>query len=113
MADLGPALSSLAESGNKDRALTLLGAVCEKLTPDLVDYLCEVFGPVSFVETAPGKRPKVAEVFDVFFRGRYGLMTRWLVQCVSYNFGDFLSDGTSMSSLGLVATPSPSISPRT
>ncbi len=110
---LGPVIAGASLSNEKERALTLISGALENLDPDFVDFLCETFAPISFVEVEGGKRPKVSEVFDVFFRAKYGLMIKWLIECVKYNFGDFLADGTLTSSLSQAGTASTSRGPRT
>ena len=42
-----------------------------------------------------GKPLAVDSIFDQHFAGRFGHMTRWLIACLKWSFGDFLASSGS------------------
>jgi hypothetical protein len=105
---LGPSLLAMAvgESAGGDAAIAgALSNLLRSLDPELVTELCGVFGGFSEVEIE-GKWPRVKNVFDQYFAGKYMHMTKWLVECCRHNFADFFDAGSLMSVLGSQASTS-------
>lgn len=79
--------------------LAALGAAVESLDEQTAEQLYEAFGETCTLQLANGNAPKLTGViFDQHFAGRYVPMSKWLWECVRFNFASFL-DGTSIGSL--------------
>lgn len=89
---LGPALGVAAtvkegdETGMVNAFARLMGALSE----DDVDYFCDLFAQSTTVRMGKDE-PKLFDIFDIHFAGRYMEMFRWLAFCVGVNYGDFFA----------------------
>lgn len=90
---LGPVAAAL---GRSDKLLEqslgdAVAAAVEGMDEDLVATLCDTFGKRCRVKAGPDRWPELTGVvFDDHFAGRYLLMTKWLKECLAFNFADFL-----------------------
>lgn len=105
---IGPAFASLAGKGKLEEALPGLFANLSLDENDLT-YFCDAFAEKTFVFTADGKMPRLDNVFDVHFAGKYRDMMGWLIACVEVNYSDFFRglpvEGKSVVSPPDVPTP--------
>jgi hypothetical protein len=85
MKTVGPAAAML----QGDDLAGALGKFFENLSEVDLDYFCALFGEKSFVFQADGKMPRVDQVFDEHFAGRYLDMIEWLIFAGEVNFADF------------------------
>jgi hypothetical protein len=68
-----------------------IAALASSLDPGDVDYLCDTFAPVTTVNIQ-GKEPRLSDIFDMHFAGKYGPLLKWLGFCMEVNFGSFLDE---------------------
>ncbi len=98
------AAAPLKELGNGSKLdektmLAAIAAAIENLDDDTTESLYEAFGATCTVHLPTGNNPLLqGAVFDQHFAGRYLTMTKWLWECVSFNFASFLGD-TSLGSM--------------
>lgn len=74
------------------------------LSEDDLSYFCQQFGQKTFVVLGD-KTPRLDNVFDEHFAGRYRAMILWLGFAVEVNFADFLSDKAAAMLAGIAAAP--------
>jgi Phage tail assembly chaperone protein, TAC len=121
---VGPALAELAKAGGNTKAVDLapaaLRVLFEGLNDDEVDYLVEVFRPVTKVGMVTGKEEKQKvswmPCIDSAFRNGASSQLKWLWFCLEHQFAGFLgsSSGGLDSLLGMLrAKASDSDSPKT
>jgi hypothetical protein len=87
-------LSALVKGGGKVDTTVDFGEILShlNLSEDDAKYLCDAFAEKTFVVEAPDKMPKLSNVFDEHFAGRYAAMGQWIAFCVKLNYADFFSD---------------------
>lgn len=93
---LGPAFAELvAARKGGDVGLAVGRAIAyasERLAPEDLEFVIDTFAEFSQVGGVDlGKKVGQSKMYDQHFAGRFGALTQWLEQCVSYNFADFLS----------------------
>lgn len=90
---LGGAVGALAKEvtgeGNGADAAQGVASFADRITPETLDFFCDVFAPYTLVCNGPSELPMSKE-FDDHFAGRYAQMVQWLVFCIEVNFGSFL-----------------------
>ncbi len=91
-----PALKELGGDAklNEKTLLSAIAAAVENLDDETTEALYEAFGEsCTVLIPSTGNRPKLTGVvFDQHFARRYFSMSKWLWECVSYNFASFLGD---------------------
>lgn len=90
-----------------------LAAAIDTLDEKTAEELYEIFG--QHCELHSGEKwPKLdGPVFDIHFAGRYLSMTKWLWECISFNFAGFLGDTSLGKMTDLLRTEvSKRVSPR-
>jgi hypothetical protein len=82
----------------------------QNLSLDDLKVFTQAFGASSRVlieEDGKTRKPFIKDAFDEVFSGKYWLMVKWLVFCVSYNFGDYflamMTKAEELKNLALVA----------
>lgn len=91
-------LGSLEKLDEQALAKVVASAI-EGLDEATVEEFCEVYGQSCTVRVGERWPTLTGEVFDQHFARRYVSMSKWLLECTTYNFADFLGD----SSLGSLA----------
>ncbi len=90
----GPAAATAATAKDKDAVVgQVIQTVLTSLTADDFSSLCNTFAESTdvLIEDEKGRRePKLSNIFDLHFAGRYEVMLAWLVFCVEVNFSSFL-----------------------
>lgn len=97
---LGPAVAELAANLPEgdlslgDLPWAAVTAAVKELTLRLDEAdlrtLTTKFAAVTEVTLPDGKKPRLNDVFDVHFAGKYARMYQWLLFCLEANFADFL-----------------------
>lgn len=85
---LGPALVGLASRETLKASIPDLLANMDIEEEDLT-YFCDSFAEKTFVVTPDGKMPRLDNVFDLHFAGRYMEMIQWLGFCLEVNYAGF------------------------
>jgi hypothetical protein len=88
---LGPAL--IAIMGGESLATVdkaALGDALAKLSATDLKFVCKVFAEKTFVVDGKNKMPRLDNVWDTHFAGRYKALLEWLSFCVQMNASDFL-----------------------
>ena len=88
---LGGTVGAIAKTGSPD-LVAALQSFAEHLTPDSVDYFCDIFAKGTQVHLPSGKVVVLKDVFDNHFAANYGEMISWLTFCLEVNFGSFLGE---------------------
>lgn len=91
------------------KALAAAGAdstasgIASALREEDFEFVCDTFARMTTFHTleAPSKEPRLSDLFDDHFAGRYGALVKWLAFCIEVNFGSFLDE------LGIDAIKSP------
>ena len=83
---LAKLLAPMAEG--EDRGLS---AALQNLSDADLEYVCDAFAALTSVKMERGS-PQLDAIFDMHFAGKYGAMVNWLVECVKFNFADFLDE---------------------
>jgi hypothetical protein len=122
-AELGASVMSsiLAALGTKDPegaiGMVMLGAIV-KLPADFKQQLRVRFAALSKVKAGQmwltlgdGKSLEPESIFDQHFAGRFGHMTKWLIECLKWSFVDFLPSSKGSEGGSPTATTSASPSP--
>lgn len=78
---LGPAFAAMSDG----REAEALSSLTERIGPDDLDTMIDVFAPCTRVDLA-GKMPLLSDIFDAHFIGLYDEMLGWLVFAVQVNF---------------------------
>jgi hypothetical protein len=91
---LGPALGGLVSAGGKLRGDIDFGDLISRvqLSEGDLSYFCDLFAQKTFVKLEDGKMPRLDNVFDAHFAGKYMDLVQWLAFCVKVNFADFFGD---------------------
>lgn len=84
---------------SEETIASALASAVESLDDATVDELYTTFGPRCTVRVGERMPELTGEVFDQHFAGRYVSMSKWLLECVLFNFADFLG-GTSIGQIG-------------
>ncbi len=91
----GPAAAMAASAKNKEAVIgPVIEAVLSNLTPEDFTSVCNTFAESTdvVIDDEKGRRePKLSNIFDLHFAGRYEVMLEWLVFCVEVNFSSFLA----------------------
>jgi hypothetical protein len=97
---LGPSLAEMAANLEGDFSLAdlpwaAITAAVKELTIRLDEAdlrtLCTTFAATTEVTLPDGKtKPRLNDVFDSHFAGKYARMYQWLFFCLQENFADFL-----------------------
>ncbi len=104
---LAPAMREMAAGGSKlteTTALSALAAAIENLDDDVTESLYEAFGETCTVRIKEtGNTPNLTgAIFDMHFAQRYLSMSKWLWECIRFNFASFLDDTSLGSMSGLL-----------
>lgn len=94
---LSPALKELAAAGKLDEGSVAqaFGTLVEGLDDETVEMFCAAFAARTRVCVDGDKWPELEPArFDLHFAGRYISMTKWLGECLLFNFADYF-DGAS------------------
>lgn len=82
-----PSLSEVSIAG-------ALAAGLESISESQLEELCTIFGEKCEVRVGE-KWPRLdPALFDIHFASRYVSMSKWLWECVAFNFLDFLGDAS-------------------
>jgi hypothetical protein len=103
-------LSGFLSESKETSAVAFLGSVLRALTPELLEEVTDVFALHSNV-FRDGAKPRVKDVFDFHFAGHYGHMANWLIECLKYNYSDFLAVARESANSGSEGTSSSSSPP--
>ncbi len=98
---IAPSLRTLGSFKKVDQEAIViaLAAAVENLDADTAEELYIEFGATCTVMLPTGNTPNLTEqVFDQHFAGNYIAMSKWLWECVAFNFASFLGD-TSIGSM--------------
>lgn len=76
----------------------VVASAIEGLDEATVEEFCDVYGASCTVRIGERWPTLSGEVFDQHFARRYVSMSKWLLECTTYNFADFLG-GSSLGSL--------------
>ena len=87
---LGPVVGGLVDPKGAPRQSLDLADMFGKLALTDADltYFCDIFSEKTFVVKG-SQMPRLDNVFDDHFAGRYLDMVQWLAFCVQVNFADF------------------------
>jgi hypothetical protein len=83
---LGPMAGTLANKGEVDLATALQRL---EMTAGDLAYFCDLFAEKTFVVLEDKRAPRLDNVFDTYFAGKYLDMVQWLAFAVEVNFRDF------------------------
>lgn len=82
----------------------------QNLSLEDLKVFTQAFGASSRVlieEDGKTRKPFIKDAYDEVFAGKYWLMVKWLVFCISYNFGDYflamMTKAEELKNLALVA----------
>lgn len=95
-------LKELSAQKKLDQAAiaSALATAIESLDDETTESLYAAFGETCTVLLPTGNNPYLKdEVFDQHFAGNYIAMSKWLWECIAFNFASFLGD-TSIGSMG-------------
>jgi hypothetical protein len=107
---IGPALLAVMQG---DSLATIdkgaLGEAIAKLSAQDLKFLCKTFAAKTFILEVPNKMPRLDNVWDTHFAGRYKALLGWLAACIQINYPDFLGFSASgMPATSASAAPAPS-----
>lgn len=115
---LGPGLSNLIRTWNKDAAPEVAAALFADLAARIADddlrYLVEAFAPGTQVQTPDMKGPGVldGQRIDDHYAANYGELFQWLWLCIQVNYKSFLAGAPGVQGL-MSRAPASSSSPST
>jgi len=94
---LAPAIKELAVAGKLNEAALAMavGTVIEDLDENIFVDFCKAFTARTRLRTDADQWPEMTEaMFDLHFAGRYIDMTKWLGECLLFNFGDYFGEAS-------------------
>jgi hypothetical protein len=99
----GPIKELAASPALDERSFTLAVAlVVEHLDDETAEALYAAFSKTARVRQGERWPTLEGAIFDIHFAGRYLSMTKWLAECVLFNFADFLGEASLGSVTDLV-----------
>lgn len=86
-------LDDAGEDGAIEAIVSVLAKAVTHLDEAMIGKLITAFGKTCRVKVDEQKSPFLTGVvFDEHFMGRYVQLSQWVVECVVFNFADFLGD---------------------
>jgi hypothetical protein len=82
------------ETLNEQAFATVIAAALEGLDEATVEEFCDTYGASCTVRVGERWPTLTGEVFDQHFARRYVSMSKWLLECTTFNFADFLGDNS-------------------
>ena len=95
---MGGMVGELA-AGGKPNPVAAFTSFAEAIDPEVMDFFCNTFEPLTQIHMPDGKVLLLKDIFDHHFADNYGEMVEWLTFCLEINFASFLGGAGGLAGL--------------